>query len=439
MALPRSLSRRSLVALLLGTAPALAQSPPATGGDRPENVILMIADGFGPASLTLAAGCADRPLILTSLLLGTQTTRAADSVVTDSAAAGTAMASGVKTNLGAVGVDAEGRPVRTLLEAAEERGMATGIIVTSRLTHATPATFSSHVPSRDMETEIAAQQLTQGIEVLMGGGKQRYGPHLAAAEGAGYHIVTDRAGFDAIDGTPVLGLFTDSDMTFEIDRDPALEPSLSEMTAKAIELLDPLPGGFFLVIEGSRIDHAGHVNDVAAHMRDILAYDAAVRVATDFARKSGATLVVSTSDHETGGMSLGRSVGELPYYDWRAEGIRAVQSSGALLAEKLLAADDLDLTVRELTGIGELSKKDRRRLEKPIAAGDAADVQREILKLISRRARIGWTTTGHTGVDVYVFGTGPGSERFRGRHDNTELALTLAALMELQLGLSEAD
>ncbi|NBC19184.1 MAG: alkaline phosphatase, partial [Bacteroidetes bacterium] len=282
--------------------------------ESPRNIILFIADGCGPASYTMARDYRrykglDAPG-LDQYQTGSIRTFASNSRVTDSAAGATAFSAGVKTYNGAIAVDTLKRPVATILEAAEQRGKSTGLVATSRITHATPATFSAHVADRGEEAIIAEQQLGQGIEVLLGGGRGWFrgraddgwrddGRNLMdEAASQGYTVVQTKAAFDDVMAPPLLGLFTDSHMAYEIDRDPADEPSLAEMTTKAIDLLDDDRDGFFLMVEGSRIDHAGHGNDAAAHLHDILAFQDAVQAALRFADADGETLVVVTSDHE---------------------------------------------------------------------------------------------------------------------------------------------
>src|SRR5690606_19652623 len=203
---------------------------------RPKNVVLMIADGFGPAAATLARVAGGAPLALDALLGGSVSTKSTDSEVTDSAAGATAYACGLKTYNGAIAVDAEGRPCRTLLEVAEARGLATGLVATSRVTHATPASFGAHVLDRGEEASIAAQLVGSGVDVLFGGGRaflvpapagrREDGRVLLAELGAlGYAVATDRAGYDGLTAAPAA-LLAPSHLAYEIDRDETDEPSL---------------------------------------------------------------------------------------------------------------------------------------------------------------------------------------------------------------------
>ncbi|HEX8386267.1 MAG TPA: alkaline phosphatase, partial [Rubricoccaceae bacterium] len=270
---------RTLFALALlaaATAPR-AQSP---GGDgaagapaRPRNVVFMIADGFGPASEAMARAANGGPLALDGVLTGAVSTAATDSRVTDSAAGATAYACGLKTYNGAIGVTPSGAPCRTVLEAARDAGLATGLVATSRITHATPASYASHVPRRADEAEIAAQMAGARVDVLIGGGARFFRPEAQGGSRTdgrdllgellrqGVVVTTTRAGFDGLRDAPAVALLAADHMAYEIDRDETDEPSLAEMATKALDLLAASPAGrdrgFFLMVEGSRIDHAG--------------------------------------------------------------------------------------------------------------------------------------------------------------------------------------
>lgn len=428
---------------------------PAASQDeaRPRNVIMFIADGCGPASFTYARDYlryqGGEALTLDSLQVGSVHTFASNSRVTDSAAGATALACGVKTYNGAIAVDAEQQPVATVLEAAEARGMATGLIATSRITHATPASYAAHVPQRIMEAEIAAQMMEQNIEVLFGGGRAFFVPQedggrradgrnlLGEATGKGVQVLQSRADFDGTVQTPVLGLFTDDHMAYEVDRDAALEPSLAEMTAKAIDLLSQDPDGFFLMVEGSRIDHAAHGNDAAGHLHDILAYDRAVAEALAFAREDGRTLIVSTSDHETGGLTLGRNLDGRPQYTWHPEVIENIPAShGGLL--NMARSDSLTVCAlfSERLGI-ECTEEEAAQFERALAG--EASMNFTMAEVIARRAGLGWTTGGHTAVDVNLYAFGLGRDRFIGHYDNTAVGQRIAELLDFDLAaLTEA-
>lgn len=418
---------------------------PVDAQEAPRNVILFIADGCGPASFTLArdyvrATEGRMHLALDAHQVGSVRTFASNSRVTDSAASATAYACGVKTYNGAIGVDTLQRPVATLLEGAEAKGMATGLVATSRITHATPAAFSAHVASRSEENAIAAQQMAQGVDVILGGGRQHYLPAdeggrredgrnlLAEAAAKGYQAATDRAGFEALTQAPAIGLFSDSHMDYEIDRDPAAQPSLAEMTQKAIDLLDDDPDGFFLMVEGSRIDHAGHGNDPAAHLHDILAYDEAIAATLAYAEDDGETLIVSTSDHETGGLTLGRD----GTYAWNPEVLGRVTNSQLPMVYALVRDQrPIAEVMREMAGIDDLTYQEGALIE--AALEEPQQLNSALSEVVSRRAGVGWTSGGHTAVDVNLYAFGPGHDAFVGNHDNTYIGVTLARLMGLDL------
>ena len=411
--------------------------------EAPRNVILFIGDGFGPAYQTMGREYAGKPLPLDSILVGSMQTKSTSNRVTDSAAGATAFSTGVKTYNGAIAVDTSRHPRATLLEAAEQRGMATGLVATSRITHATPAAFAAHVDSRAREEEIAAQMLEHGIEVIFGGGQMYFLPDtaggrrhdgrnlLAEARQKGYTVITERAAWDTLSSAPAIALFTPSHMSYEIDRDSTREPSLAEMTRKALDLLRKQSDrGFFLMVEGSRIDHAGHVHDPAAAVREVLAFNEAIAVALAFARQDGHTLIVSTADHETGGLSLGREIDGQSIYNWYPEVLKRIRMSIGALAAHTQTLQDARRLLAE-SGITDLTPEEVQALAEHI--GQRASLAEVYGQIISRRALIGWTTHGHTGVDVLVYATGPGATLFHGFQDNTHIGRGIAQLWGVDL------
>ena len=449
---PDMLRALPLAALLLvlgcsSTDRVAAQaSPPATAAptdvpgpppvERPRNVILMIADGFGPASATLGRGLKGAPLAADPYLVGSVETSATDSRVTDSASSATAYACGAKTYNGAIGVLPDGAACRTVLEAAAARGLATGLVATSRITHATPASFASHVPQRADEAEIAAQLAAAGVDLLFGGGRPLFADRadgqdlVAGMRAAGATVALDRAGYDALDSVPAVALLSQSHLAYEVDRDETDQPSLAEMTTRAIDLLADSPGGraegFFLVVEGSRIDHAAHGNDPVGHGHDILAFDAAVEAAYAFARRDGTTLVVATADHETGGLTLGRD----GIYAWDPDPIRRATMSAERLAERLADAGP-DATAVLLSAFGDV-EVEADQLVRIEQTGDPAARVGVFRDLVSERAGVGWTTGGHSAVDVGLYAFGPGAERFAGAMPNDAVGRALFEALGLE-------
>src|SRR5438552_4897184 len=266
---------------------------------------LLVLSGAGACAA--ASAMLGRHLALDSILVGQIETGSASSRVTDSAAAATALASGVKTSNRMLGRDPTGRTVATLLERARERGMATGLVVKSAITDATPAAFAAHVHNRASEDSVAVQELDHGVDVMLGGRREWFLPvgHggsrkdsldlVARAKKRGWAYVDSPQDLARVSHGPLLGLFAAGDMTFALDRDAAREPSLPEMATRGLALLAPARKGFFMTIEGSLVDHAGHANDPATHAREVLEYDETVREVLQFARRNGRTLVVATA------------------------------------------------------------------------------------------------------------------------------------------------
>lgn len=309
----------------------------------PLRIILMIGDGMGTAHIAAARHSADPPLSLNIDNMkfgGLVTTHSANSVVTDSAAAATAMATGYKTDNGMIGVLPNGYRLVNIVERAESLGLSTGLVTTTRLTDATPAAFAAHVTSRNMEDVIADQMTTSDIDVLLGGGSMHFLPagHPDSVRGdarnlaqefidQGYVYVDGRGDLLAArDSDSLLGLFTPSHMAYENSRNVSAEPSLSEMASVAIDMLNGDQDGFFLVIEGGRIDHAAHDNDLESVVGEMMAFDLAIGVAQNFTRSTDQTLVIVTADHETGGLTvLSPSQGGTLSVSWSTSGHTAVQ------------------------------------------------------------------------------------------------------------------
>jgi alkaline phosphatase len=414
-----------LVGLIITIAIVSTRHSPESRYNGPKNVIVMITDGFGPASVTLARTLNGAPLELDYMIRGTIRTKSFSSLVTDSAAGATAYSCGLKTNNTFVAVDPRGSACGTILEAAQKKGMRTGLVATSRITDATPAAFSSHSISRYLQEFIATQQVSKGIDILFGGGRDYFLPKsqgglrtdgkdlLKEAAQSGVTVATTLSEFTAISKMPTLGLFGMSHLDYTIDGNLE-QPTLAQMVAKAIDLLeDSSPNGFFLMIEGSRIDHAGHDNDAAAHYREVLAYNDALKEVIDFAEDNEDTLVVSVSDHETGGLALGRTPhdGSYPVYEWYPEVLRAVKASAYAMATEILAAGSnvsqrLDEAKTVLSGKAGFEPT-QEELDLLVPALTTPPTGMPLLNVIGNiiayRAGVAWTTLGHTGVDINLY------------------------------------
>lgn len=283
----------------------------------PSNVIIFIGDGMGSAHLEAgraAAVAAGKVLAIDSVAVKSRvSTLSYDDNITDSAAAATAMATGHKAINRFLGIDSELRPVRTILEAVRDRGGRTALVTNCAITAATPAAFAVHVDDRGAGRDIARALVATRPDIMLGGGYMHFAPTLfereqpaiKLAELAGYNVVRTVEGLKAASALPLLGLFADSDLQFGVDRDSAVEPSLAQMTSKAIELVTSGgEGGFFLMVENDLIDVASHDNDSTRMVAEVLAFDEAVSVGLSFARSNGDTLIIVVADHETGAVEL---------------------------------------------------------------------------------------------------------------------------------------
>ena len=395
-----------------------------------KNVIFLIGDGMGLAHVTLTSYFVGKPLEMMKMSYsGLAYTYSANSFVTDSAAAGTALATGYKTFNGMICMTPDGKPVMTLFEAAKKVGKATGVVTTTRVTHATPAAFYAHVKDRDEEKEIA-RQLVVGttIDVAFGGGMKHFSEELLEkAKANGFTVVTTREELLNLDPSAVkrvLGIFARSHLSYYVDGED--RPSLAEMTGKAIEILSKNEEGFFLMVEGGRIDHAAHGNDVVAMIYDTIEFDEAVKVALEFAKKDGDTLVVVTADHETGG--LGLSNGE---YAIDVEKLRSYSKISIEKLMKEITPDNFKEVIKKYYGI-DLSDEEVEALKKAFEEGEYAP-SNTIGEIISAHALIGWTTHTHTGIMVPVFAEGPGAEKFTGIMENVEIPKMIAELTDVPL------
>jgi alkaline phosphatase len=277
----------------------------ATASQAPKNVILLVADGAGPAHFTVARSLRGESFrIGTMPVVGLHTTHCADRAVTDSAAGATALATGFKTNYEMVSVDPKTlAPLPTVLEQAEKRGKATGLVTTSNFWDATPAAFAAHAKHRH-DAGIDVQMLRSGAEIIAGTGLEDFSNEVSpdqmkiAAEN-GYTIVNTRAQLDTARGAKLLAYFPYQERNRDVPEAP-----LPVLAKWAIEHLKDDPDGFFLLIEHEGTDSASHQNNHPDVRKALTSFDEAVGVALDFAKQRGDTLVVVTADHETGGMRV---------------------------------------------------------------------------------------------------------------------------------------
>ncbi|WP_316571812.1 alkaline phosphatase [Neobacillus sp. YIM B06451] len=425
---------------------------------QPTNVIMMVMDGTSAGATSLARWYKGENLAMDEIVIGGVRTHSAESAITDSAPAGTALATGNKSNDKIVGllpkvvntpgvnpIDPEDalKPVANVLEGAKLQGKATGIISTSEIQHATPAGFSSHAVHRSNYQDIAEQQVYQGIDVVLGGGKEALVPGTtrnARVDGENLVSVLNENGYDFVEtrdqllnskSDKIWGSFAPSALAYDFDRKKSSnsEPSLAEMTNKAINTLSKDKDGFFLFVEGSKVDWAAHANDTIGIISDVLAFDDAVKEALDFAKKDGNTMVIAVSDHGNSGITMGNqntngNYPEIPvsaYIDPLKKASMTVE--GAL---KQLKSDRSNMKeVAELYGLDNLSEAEIEGLKA------SKTLQADMVKMLANRANIGFSTSGHTGEDVFLYAYGPSKPY--GLIDNTDIAKTMAKFMGFDL------
>ncbi len=270
-----------------------------TGNDI-ENIIFLIGDGMGfnQIAYTKELANVERFAMEKIPYLGKMGTNSLGSAVTDSAASGTALACGIKTYNRSIGVDGDDNEVPSIADFCEEVGMATGVVVTATVTHATPAAFIASNKDRDNERQIAADISDEEFDIILGGGWDYWSPALLdKMKQKGYSLPRNKDELAQITEGNVLGMFSDKALTTYDEN----EPSLLEMTNKALEILNKNENGFFLMVEGSQIDTYCHKNDLE-FARQLTEFDLAVESALQFAMQDGKTMVVVTADHETGGI-----------------------------------------------------------------------------------------------------------------------------------------
>lgn len=414
------------VVLVLGAAHRLGPGTcPASA--RPPSVVLFIGDGFGPQMTSLArlfvdaAGRGPEPFAALAepraqCRVAFTQTRSASAVVTDSAAAGTALATAHKTVNGRVGVDAAGAPVGSVLEAAKLAGYATGAVVTSAVTHATPAAFTAHAASRDAGELIALQQATLQtgvIDVLVGGGRAHYAAAtradgrdlIAELRTAGYTVAQNRTELLAAERLPLVALLAPGHLAYAIDRtnhDAAArdaQPTLRESVDKALALLRADGRPFFLMVEGSKIDMAAHTNDAAAAVHEALAYADALSAAVADAQQHGDTLVLATSDHDTGGLSIAATV-DLAQ-------LHAINASCEHMAATIRAAGSTDdavtATLAQYTPIADLTAAEIAHIRDAVAAGSEYAGANAVAEVVSARLGLEWGAHDHTATNVLTY------------------------------------
>ncbi|MCH3917283.1 MAG: alkaline phosphatase [Spirochaetia bacterium] len=454
--------------------------PNGSQAGRAKHVILLIGDGMGVPQIAAADAYlgAEDGNWMGKLSFedfphqGMTTTYASDRLITDSAAAGTAIATGHKTYCGAISVDDNHTPLTSILAEAQQQGKATGVLTTTRVTHATPAVFLAHNVDRDDENAIAIDESLSGVDFLAGGGYRNFvgqGGSLKSKRTDGRDLTkemsakgyttfvgdgktADFLAYQPKAGDKVLGLFSASHLSYAIDK--ADQPTLAQMTDKAIQLLSKDDDGFFLMVEGGRIDHACHANDAKTSIIDTLAFNDAVQKAIDYYKQhSGDTLVIIVADHETGGLTLGFAGTEYESAFKALEGQdisyeNYTENAFAQYKETHTAAncslDDLKGDLKNYFGLDNLTAQESVELAAALKRSMDGEVIKsaytddyllyggyepfvmEITHVLNSRAGIGWTTYSHTAVPVATYAEGPDSQLVNGMMDNVDIYKVMA-------------
>lgn len=413
----------------------------------PKNVMLFIGDGMSVPQRMVAEEFS-RKLGLGALAMNSfpheamMRTYSASSLVTDSAAAATAIACGVKTKNGYVGMDGEDRPVESCAEAARRAGRKVGIVSSVTINHATPAGFYAHRPSRTMLYDIGRDLVDSDFDLFLGGGLanandktngvEYVGNLYDLAARRGWLVTEGKDGFEFAKTSKAEHIWWrngEEALPYAIDAKPG-EPRLPDLTRFALERLED---GFFLMVEGGRIDWAGHANDAATNLRDLLELDQAVKVALEFQQTHPDTLIVVTGDHETGGMSMGFAGTGYAFYMERLAGQRCSIDEFSRRYHELkdrpgTTFDDVKTLIAENFGLkfdGDasdpmtVSAQDVASLERHYRDGGLSD---KVRRLVSDKAGVGWTSGSHTGLPALTTAIGPGAEMFSGFLDNTDIS-----------------
>jgi len=486
MMLSLSVMALSLLPLCMGcSAKGSAQNAALAEKGQAKYVFLFIGDGMAMPQITstevFSTARSSKDIAVTRLgftqfpALGLTTTYDAGTFITDSASAGTAVATGRKTLSGVINMDPGKTQIfKPISEYVQEAGMKVGIVSTVTLNHATPASFYAKAPSRSNYYDIAVQLANSKFDYFGGGsllqpsgrnGDQQNVVEIAQANGFTY--VDTKEGFNAL--KPGAGkviaispaLQDDGAMHYELDRKPD-DLSIVDFTKKGIELLDN-PKGFFLMVEGGKVDWASHANDAGAVIHDVLALDQAVNVALEFAAKHPKeTLIVITGDHETGGMTIGFAGTQYDtffdkvalqtksYVAFDDEVLKPYKARVSAASAKLA---DLVPAIEESFGIdfSALTDFQKEQIEfafqrsigneqvrtfsedRYLLYGGYEPLTVKLTQTMNQTAGIGWTSYAHTGVPVPTFASGVHQEIFSGYYDNTDLFYKLASTMNLKV------
>lgn len=476
---PTRLARLARVACMAALAACVAFPAAASAKQQAKYIFLFIGDGMGFPQRTVAEQFQGKPLVMNTFpVQGIAATDAVDRFITDSGAAATSLASGVKTLVEKIGVNANLKPVKTVAEMAKENGMKVAILSSVSIDHATPACFYAHVPSRGGYHEIDMALPNSGFD-FFGGGDMRdpdgasakkkdpsyqpLGDAVALAKEKGYKLITDKKEFMALkpsDGKVIAWNDWRQDagaLPYQIDT-RGEDINIAEFTGKAIEMVDN-PKGFFMMVEGGKIDWACHANDAASAIKDTQIFDEAVQKAVDFAKKHpNDTLILVAGDHECGGLTLGYA-GTKYDTDFEVLGSQKISFqkfddetfkdfSGDFDAAKALITENFGLKfegdpkkdvmvlseyqIKQLQDAFEATKLDKKELKKEetyALYGGYNPLGVAVTHILNQKAGLSWTSFSHTGVPISVSAMGPGSEKFTGAYHLADIALKTMEVM----------
>jgi alkaline phosphatase len=439
----------ALSTLLLGSGIAIAGGCDAIRQrGKTKNVIFLVSDGMSAGTLQMADTMLRRRdgrpsnwvrfLENSTFKRGLMDMASADRIVTDSAAASASWGCGHRVNNGALNIGPDGTHHKPVVSVFRDGGKSTGLVTTTEITHATPAGFASNVESRGMGEEIASQYLEREVDILLGGGNNHYDPDMREDgrdlyeehRQAGYFVAKTKAelmGGNASEGK-VLGIFTNGHLPYTLDHlntDDLLEnvPTLAEMTDLAIGNLSGNSNGFILQVEGGRVDHAAHSNDVGGLIYDQIAFDDAIGVAMDFAQGRDDTLIIITTDHGNANPGYNSSADE--YFDsiqnhrHTANWIRSEldeESSISEIQERIEYATGYEIPEEQ----AELYQQSARGTYRA-AYGRMNSTSAVLGQILANHCHVNWVGGSHTGDYVELASYGPGSEALEGFVMNTQL------------------
>ena len=456
------LKRTALSSAALGMGLWGSNGTTAKGAVRPradvtgdaKNVIFLVVDGMSQGTLTMADHFLQRHHDRTSHWMDLYRNQAYDrqaymdvaslnSLVTGSGASASAWGSGHRINNSQINTSPSDESYRTICEIFRDAGKATGLVTTTRITHATPAGFGASVPRRWMEDEIATQYLERRYDLLMGGGGRHFAPDRrddgrdlsAGYADAGYRVIRDRNDLGGVaDAEKTLGIFYDSHLPYEIDRQnisslQSAIPSLAEMTDAALQRLARHEEGFILQVEGGRVDHAAHSNDTAGLVYDQIAFDDAIGTVLDFVDGRDDTLVIITTDHGNANPGL-NGIGDgyndsNPMFDRIADFERSNEwafrelddnSSVSAIQERIAAASSIDLSTEEAEILQQALRGEYEAAYRPRSRPSAV-----LSALQANYTAVNWIGSMHTSDYVPLLAIGPGSDTLGSFVRNTEL------------------